>query len=59
LKRDGRQVNIHLTAKGAAMWKSVKNAKLAWLAQNIAQLKERGRETQFKAGEIIRRLAEK
>ena len=56
---DGRQVNIQLTAKGAAMRKSSKDAKLTWLAQVIAQLDERERETLFKAGEIIKRLAEK
>jgi DNA-binding MarR family transcriptional regulator len=56
---DGRQVNIQLTAKGAAMRKSAKDAKLTWLMQAIAQLDERERETLFKAGEIIKRLAEK
>jgi len=55
---DGRQVNIHLTAKGAATRKSAKEAKRTWLAQAIAQLDERERETLFAAGEIIRRLAE-
>jgi DNA-binding MarR family transcriptional regulator len=56
---DGRQVNIGLTAKGATVRKSVKDAKRMWLSQAIAQLDERERETLFKAGEIIRRLAEK
>lgn len=56
---DGRQVNIRLTGKGAAMRKSAKDAKLTWLMQAIAQLDERERETLFKAGEIIKRLAEK
>jgi DNA-binding MarR family transcriptional regulator len=56
---DGRQVNIRLTAKGAAMRKSAKDAKLTWLMQAIAQLDELERETLFKAGEIIKRLAEK
>jgi DNA-binding MarR family transcriptional regulator len=56
---DGRQVNIQLTAKGAAMRKSAKDAKLTWLMQVIAHLDERERETLFKAGEIIKRLAEK
>jgi DNA-binding MarR family transcriptional regulator len=55
---DGRQVNIELTAKGAALRKSAKDAKLVWLAQVIAQLDEQERETLFKAGEIIKRLAE-
>jgi DNA-binding MarR family transcriptional regulator len=55
---DGRQVNIELTAKGAAVRKSAKDAKRTWLAQAIAQLDEQERETLFKAGEIIRRLVE-
>jgi DNA-binding MarR family transcriptional regulator len=56
---DGRQVNIELTAKGAALRKSAKDAKRTWLAQAIAQLDEQERETLFAAGEIIRRLVEK
>ena len=56
---DGRQVNIALTDKGAAMRKCATDAKLAWLAEAIAQLDEQERETLFKAGEIIMRLAEK
>jgi DNA-binding MarR family transcriptional regulator len=54
---DGRQVNIELTAKGAAVQKSAKDAKRTWLAQAIAQLDEQERETLFAAGEIIQRLA--
>ena len=56
---DGRQVNIELTAKGAAMRKSARDAKRTWLAQVIAQLDEQDRETLFKAGEIIKHLVEK
>ena len=56
---DGRQMNIELTARGAAMRKSAKEAKATWLAQAISQLHEQDRETLFKAGEIIKRLAEK
>jgi DNA-binding MarR family transcriptional regulator len=56
---DGRQVNIHLTAKGAAVRKSAREAKRTWLAQAIAQLDEAERETLFRAGEIIKRLVEK
>jgi DNA-binding MarR family transcriptional regulator len=55
---DGRQVNIELTAKGAALRKSAKDARWAWLAHAIAQLDEQERETLFAAGEIIKRLAE-
>ena len=56
---DGRQVNIELTAKGAAVRKSAKEAKRTWLAQAIAQLNDQERETLFAAGEIITRLVEK
>ena len=55
---DGRQVNIELTAKGAAVRKSAKDAKRAWLEQAVARLDERERETLFRAGEIIKRLGE-
>jgi len=55
---DGRQVHIVLTAKGAAVRKSMRDAKRTWLAHAIAQLDQRERETLFKAGEIIKRLAE-
>jgi DNA-binding MarR family transcriptional regulator len=52
-------VHIELTAKGVAVRKSAKDAKRTWLTQAIAQLDEPERETLFKAGEIIKRLAEK
>ncbi len=55
---DGRQVKIELTAKGAALRKSAKDAKNLWLAQAIAQLEEQDRETLFRAGEIMKRLVE-
>ena len=56
---DGRQVNIGLTSRGAAVRKSAKDAKQTWLMQAISQLDESERETLFKAGEIIKRLGEK
>jgi DNA-binding MarR family transcriptional regulator len=55
---DGRQMNIELTAKGAAVRESTRNAKRTWLAQAIAQLDKQEQETLFAAGEIIRRLVE-
>jgi DNA-binding MarR family transcriptional regulator len=55
---DGRQVNIELTVKGAAVRKSAGDAKRTWLGQAIAQLDEQERETLFKAGQIIKRLVE-
>jgi DNA-binding MarR family transcriptional regulator len=55
---DGRQVNIALTAKGTALRKTAKDAKLAWLTQVIAQLDEEDQKNLFVAGEIIKRIAE-
>ena len=55
---DGRQVKIELTAKGTVVRNSAKEAKRTWLAQAIAQLSEQEKETLFKAGEIIKRLAD-
>jgi len=55
---DGRQVNIELTAKGAAMRKTAKDQKQTWLAQAIAQLDKQDQATLFAAGEIIKRLVE-
>jgi DNA-binding MarR family transcriptional regulator len=55
---DGRQMNIELTAKGAAVRKSARDAKRTWVAQAIAKLDEQERETLFAAGEIIKRLVE-
>jgi DNA-binding MarR family transcriptional regulator len=55
---DGRQMKIELTAKGAALRKSAKDAKRTWLSQAIAQLDEHERETLFAASDIIKRLVE-
>src|SRR5580704_10412 len=44
---DGRQMNIELTAKGAALRKSARDAKHTWLAQAIAQLDEEEQKTLF------------
>lgn len=56
---DGRQINIKLTPEGAAMRKNAKDAKLTWLKYAIAELDEEERKTLFKAGAIIKRLAQK
>jgi DNA-binding MarR family transcriptional regulator len=56
-RTDGRQMNIELTAKGVAVCNSTKDAKHTWLTEAIAQLNEAERNTLFKAGEIIKRLA--
>jgi DNA-binding MarR family transcriptional regulator len=55
---DGRQRLVALTARGAAVRKSMKDAKHTWLAEAVARLDRREQETLFRAGEIIRRLAE-
>jgi DNA-binding MarR family transcriptional regulator len=55
---DGRQVNIELTAKGAAVRKITRDARQMWLAQAIAQLDEEEQKTLFAAGRIIKRLVE-
>ena len=55
---DGRQMNIHLTTKGAAARKRIKDAKRTWLAQAIAQLNKEDQAKLLAAGEIIERLAD-
>jgi DNA-binding MarR family transcriptional regulator len=56
---DGRQVNVSLTVKGAAVRRSMGDASRTWLAQAIAQLDEQEQEMLFGAGKIINRLVEK
>jgi DNA-binding MarR family transcriptional regulator len=55
---DGRQVMIELTTKGAALRKSVKDERSAWLAQAIAELDEEQLAKLFAAAKIIKHLAE-
>jgi DNA-binding MarR family transcriptional regulator len=55
---DGRQVNIDLTTKGAAVQQRAGDAKRTWLVEAIAGLDEE-LETLLAAGKIIERLAEK
>ena len=55
---DGRQINLELTAKGAAVRKSARDAKRTWLAEAITKLDKQEQETLFAAGEIIKRLVE-
>jgi DNA-binding MarR family transcriptional regulator len=56
---DGRQVLIELTQKGVLLRKKTGEAKRMWLSQAIATLDADERDTLFKAGEIIKKLAEK
>lgn len=56
---DGRQMNIVLTAKGAALRKRLGDAKKAWLAQAIEKLDDKDQDILFAAGAILKRLAER
>jgi DNA-binding MarR family transcriptional regulator len=55
---DGRQINIKLTARGITLRRNTKEATLAWLSQAIAKLDKQEQTTLFKAGELIKRIAE-
>ncbi len=54
---DGRQQMLSLTAKGRETRNRIRSAKRTWLGHAIAQLNDADRETLFRAGAIIRRLA--
>lgn len=56
---DGRQLIVHITPKGRALRIRHRDAKRTWIAAAIRALDDAERETLFRAGEIIRRLAEK
>lgn len=53
---DGRQTNIALTDKGAAVRSSTKDLKRAWLAQATAGLEDEERQILVRAGHILKRL---
>jgi len=55
---DRRQVLIALTAKGAAVRNSAKDAKRTWLVQAIGQLDKQEQKTLFAASAIIKRLVQ-
>ena len=55
---DGRQVNLALTDKGAAVRSSTKDLKRAWLAQATAGLGDEERQVLARAGDILKRLLE-
>ncbi|MCM0084318.1 MarR family transcriptional regulator [Geomonas sp. Red32] len=55
---DGRQINIALTEKGAAMRRSLREAKQHWLSQAISTLDEEEQTVLFQAGEIMKRMVE-
>lgn len=56
---DGRQMNIALTDKGAAVRSSTKDLKRAWLAQATAGLRSEERLLLARAGEILKRLLDR
>jgi DNA-binding MarR family transcriptional regulator len=55
---DGRQFLIKLSAKGAALRKNARASKRRWLSGAIDQLDKQDQIALFKAGRIIKRLAE-
>jgi DNA-binding MarR family transcriptional regulator len=55
---DGRQINIKLTARGITLRRNTKKATYAWLSRAIAGLDRQEQTTLFKAGELIKRIAE-
>jgi DNA-binding MarR family transcriptional regulator len=55
---DGRQINIKLTARGITLRRNTKKATYAWLSRAIAGLDKQEQTTLFKAGELIKRIAE-
>jgi len=55
---DGRQINIKLTARGITLRRNTKQATHAWLSRAIAGLNRQEQTTLFKAGELIKRIAE-
>ena len=55
---DGRQVNLELTARGAAAQKSSGEARQGWLTRTFEGLTAEERETLFAAGRILRRSLE-
>src|SRR6202453_3959164 len=56
---DGRQINIKLTARGITLRRSSKEATYAWPSRAIAELDRQEQLTLFKAGELLKRMAEK
>ena len=55
---DGRQVNIALTERGAAVRSRAKDLKRAWLVQATVRLGDEERQVLARAGDILKRLLE-
>jgi DNA-binding MarR family transcriptional regulator len=56
---DGRQMNVALTDKGAAVRNSTKDLKRAWLARATGGLEDEDRQVLARAGEILKRLLDR
>jgi DNA-binding MarR family transcriptional regulator len=56
--KDGRQMIVTLTTKGTSLRERTKAAKETWLARALDKLDKRDLEILFKAGEIVKRMAE-
>jgi DNA-binding MarR family transcriptional regulator len=56
--KDGRQMVVNLTAKGIALRERSRTAKETWLFQALERLDNQDLATLFKAGEIMKRMAE-
>ncbi len=56
---DGRLMVVKLTAKGIALRRHIRVAKETWLAQALEKLDKEELAVLFKAGEIMKRMAEK
>ena len=57
--KDGRQMIVKLTVKGAALREHAKAATETWLVQALEKLDPQELAILFKAGEIMKRMAEK
>lgn len=55
---DGRQMLVRLTAKGKSWRAKTIHAKHTWIAQSIAQMSKADQAALFRAGELLKRLAE-
>ena len=55
---DGRQMNLRLTAKGAALRRRLQEAKRNWLGRAFSGLTKQEQGALFRAGDILKRMAE-
>ena len=55
---DGRQMNLKLTAKGAALRRSLLEAKRSWLGRAFSGLTKQEQAALFRAGDILKQMVE-